>query len=43
MAVAAAEGLDVSSSALRSLAQFHLGDLRACLLTLQVIFSSILV
>lgn len=35
-AVAAAEELDVSSSALCALAQFHMGDLRACLLTLQV-------
>lgn len=35
-AVSAAEGLEVSSSALCALAQFHMGDLRACLLTLQV-------
>ena len=35
-AVAAAERLDVSLPALRALAQFHMGDLRACLFTLQV-------
>lgn len=35
-AVAAAEKLDVSLTALRALAQFHMGDLRACLFTLQV-------
>lgn len=34
--VAEAEGLDVSAAALRALAQFHMGDLRACLLALQV-------
>lgn len=35
-AVATAECLGVSASALRALAQFHMGDLRACLLALQV-------
>ncbi|CAN0221286.1 unnamed protein product, partial [Scytosiphon promiscuus] len=34
-AVAAAEGLEVPLPALRALAQYHMGDLRACLLTLQ--------
>ncbi|CAN0565571.1 unnamed protein product, partial [Ectocarpus sp. 12 AP-2014] len=34
-AVAAAERLDVSLGALRALAQYHMGDLRACLFTLQ--------
>lgn len=34
--VTEAEGLDVSAAALRALAQYHMGDLRACLLALQV-------
>ena len=34
--VAEAEGLSVSVAALRALAQYHMGDLRACLLALQV-------
>ncbi|CAN0169526.1 unnamed protein product, partial [Discosporangium mesarthrocarpum] len=34
-AVARAEGLSVSPRALRGLAQYHLGDLRACLMALQ--------
>lgn len=34
--VAEAEGLEVSAAALLALAQYHMGDLRACLLALQV-------